>query len=160
MDQKNLRIYSRGLKILTNGVKIINSGQTLILKRVRNMHLTKSKKILVVEDDADISLSVKQILQMYGYEVATAFDGQEALDKLRTGCMPNLIFLDLMMPNVDGFQFYAEFQKDDKINHIPIVVLTADGNTIEKGKKVNAKAALKKPANIDDILDAAKKYAC
>jgi len=116
------------------------------------------KKILVVEDDKDIRRNMQLLLESEGYTVEVAENGQVALDLLIRGSfIPTLIVLDLMMPVMDGFEFREAQEKVAAIAKIPVVIMTADGHVEEKKQRVGAVAGLKKPANIDDILDMVKK---
>lgn len=118
-----------------------------------------SRKLLVVEDDRDIRKSMERLLQSEGYAVEMAENGLEALNLLQNGsALPQLIILDLMMPQMDGFQFREEQAKNAKISHIPVIVMTADGHIDEKKVRANAVAALRKPADIDVILNTIKKH--
>ena len=117
-----------------------------------------SDKILIVEDDRDIRKNVQQLLSSEGYSVQVAENGQEALSLLQTSPeLPCVILLDLMMPVMDGFQFRVEQKKIPKICEIPVVIMTADGHTEEKKVRTGAAAALKKPADVDDILNAVQR---
>jgi CheY-like chemotaxis protein len=79
--------------------------------------------ILVVDDDAAIRDSVRDLLEAEGYAVCAAVDGEDALDQLSRMKPPNLILLDLRMPRVDGWQFLARRQTAEG-QHVPIVLLS------------------------------------
>ncbi len=115
-------------------------------------------RILIIEDDADIREAFTDLLTSDGYEVVTANNGQEGIDHLRKDAGFSLIFLDLMMPVKDGFQFRKEQLEDKTISHIPVVIMSADGHIEEKQATTGAKEYLRKPIDITDILDTAKKY--
>jgi len=120
--------------------------------------MSKSR-ILIIEDDADIREAFNDLLTSDGYEVVTAINGQEGIDCLRKDPGFSLIFLDLMMPVKDGFQFRKEQMEDHQIAHIPVVIMSADGHVEEKRARTSAEAYLRKPIDISDVLDTAKKYA-
>jgi len=85
------------------------------------------KKILVVDDDPDIVDASKVILESAGYEVDSAANGTEALEKVRSGG-PDLVLLDIMMDReTEGFHVSYELKEDERTKDIPIVVLTAIG---------------------------------
>lgn len=86
--------------------------------------MEKAPKILVVDDDPDLVESVKMMLENKNYEVVTAYDGIEGLQKTKEES-PDLIILDVMMPNKDGYSVCAELKADPKYNKIPILLLTA-----------------------------------
>jgi len=91
------------------------------------------KKILLIDDDLKFASSVKLILDGAGYEVELACDGKEGGMKLAE-CRPDLIILDVMMPNKDGFQLCAEIKKDPRLESIPVIMLTAVGENIPRTK--------------------------
>ena len=81
--------------------------------------------ILVVDDDADLRQTLQLLLGDSGYRVTSAASGQAALDQLLAGARPDLILLDLMMPEMNGFEFITELRSDPTKRAIPIVVVTA-----------------------------------
>lgn len=111
------------------------------------------KKILVVEDDPDIRLNLKLLLEGEDYAVDVAENGRVALERLSNGELPNLIILDLMMPVMDGFKFRELQQQDRRIASIPIMIMTADAHVGAKQTSIGAKAAVKKPADALSILE-------
>ena len=117
------------------------------------------KKIFVVEDDEDIRDSLIELLGGEGYEVTTAENGQIALDHLcSTPQLPDLILLDLMMPIKDGYQFCIEQALNSKIAQIPVIIMSAHGHIKEKRERINARAYLKKPVDIDEIIETVKRH--
>ena len=84
------------------------------------------KKILVVEDDRDISELITYNLEREGYEIACLYDGGQAVDFVNKR-KPELIILDLMLPEVDGIEICRTLKSDATTKHIPIVMLTAKG---------------------------------
>src|SRR5438552_12038391 len=83
------------------------------------------RRILLAEDDDDISESVRGVLEDAGYAVETCRNGQEALKRLRED-PADLVVLDLMMPVLDGWEFRAAQRADRSIAEIPVVVISAD----------------------------------
>jgi DNA-binding response OmpR family regulator len=81
-------------------------------------------KVLVVDDEEGIRVLCRVNLELEGYEVIEAPDGEEALDLARSK-RPDLIFLDIMMPKMDGWDVLAELKADTRTAHIPVVMLTA-----------------------------------
>lgn len=116
------------------------------------------KQILVVEDDADIQEALTQILENEGYRVASADNGLSAMSYLRTARRPSLILLDLMMPIMDGWQFRSEQRKDPNLAAIPIVVLSAHGSVPQHAAALEAATYLKKPIDLEALLDTVKRY--
>ncbi len=116
------------------------------------------KRILIIEDDIDIREALTEILVDEGYEVRSAAHGMEGLQALRSGFVPRLILLDLMMPVMNGWQFNAEQKKDPELSAIPVVVISADGNLQEKIRDMDAVGYLKKPIQLVNLLDLAERY--
>ena len=83
-----------------------------------------AKKILIVDDDPDLVEAVSSILESKGYDVVAAYGGVEGLEKARTE-RPDLIVLDVMMPDKDGYQVCKELKADPECRSIPILLLTA-----------------------------------
>lgn len=100
--------------------------------------------LLIVDDDDDIRDSLAELLSLKGYSVATAANGAEALALLED-VRPQLILLDLSMPIMSGYQFRAEQRARPAIAHIPIVVMSAADNAVEKARDMDSLATLTKP---------------
>jgi len=83
-----------------------------------------AKKILIVDDDPDLVEAVSTILESKGYEVSAAYGGIEGLEKAKTE-NPDLIVLDIMMPDKDGYVVCKELKADPKYRSIPVLLLTA-----------------------------------
>jgi CheY-like chemotaxis protein len=114
---------------------------------------TGGPNILIVDDDAGARAALVDILEFEGYSVAAAGNGREALDFLKT-THPNLIILDLLMPEMDGWQFRIEQKKNPVISKIPVVVVTAFGATAG----VEADVILHKPINVERLLTVISHY--
>lgn len=82
------------------------------------------KKILIVDDDPDLVEAVTMILESKKYEVVAAYGGAEGLNKAKAE-KPDLIVLDVMMPDKDGYAVCKELKADPNVSHIPILLLTA-----------------------------------
>jgi CheY-like chemotaxis protein len=114
---------------------------------------------MVIEDDRDIRESLKGFLESEGYRVIAAENGQVALDHLKIlSPLPSLILLDLMMPVMDGQTFHRIQASDPALCHIPIVVCSANPEALLKMKGAGIRHFLKKPPDLDRILEAVKKY--
>jgi CheY-like chemotaxis protein len=109
--------------------------------------------VLVVEDDFDLCDALVPILEYEGHRVVSAANGREALDRLQTMPRPSVILLDLMMPVMDGEQFRAEQLRDPSLASIPVVVLSAHAQAEERAARIGAVACLRKPLDIDVLLD-------
>jgi DNA-binding response OmpR family regulator len=97
------------------------------------------KKILVVEDDRFLRELIKRKLVGENFEVREAFDGEEALRKVKEE-KPDLILLDLILPSIDGFEVLARLKEDPNFAPIPVIILSNLGQReeIEKGLKLGA----------------------
>jgi DNA-binding response OmpR family regulator len=115
-------------------------------------------RVLVVEDDLEIRESVMEILEDHGYEPIGAEDGLDALDKLREpGPQPCLIFLDLMLPKMDGRAFRQEQLRSPEFASIPVVVISAFRDVAHIAQEMNAEL-LKKPFKLAELVSAARRY--
>ncbi len=106
---------------------------------MNNEEKTKAKKILLVEDDSFISDMYKAKLEYLGYDIETAENGKIGMEKA-VSFAPDLILLDIVMPERDGFELLADLKKDEKLKDLPIILLTNLGRRedIEKGFKMGA----------------------
>lgn len=115
--------------------------------------MTNGRLILLVDDDADVRESVSEALEEEGYRVANASNGREALRLLKDdGVRPDLILLDIMMPEMDGWAFRAEQLKDPGLAAIPVIVFTAYGAPRDIARQLDAAGALKKPLRLEELL--------
>ncbi|MFO1051778.1 MAG: response regulator [Planctomycetota bacterium] len=114
-------------------------------------------KILVVDDEPFISRSLAFVLRKGNYEVMEARDGAQALELIRSQ-RPDLVFLDVMMPQFDGFQVVEKVRADESLSSVRIVLLTARGQESDrsKGHDVGADAYVTKPFSPTKILEQAR----
>ena len=114
------------------------------------MHGTK--KILVAEDEPDIRELIAITLRYAGYEVVEATDGEEAVEKAR-GESPDLILLDVRMPNMNGYQACNVLKSRNSTQRIPIIFLSARGQEaeIKRGLKLGAEEYILKPFAPDEL---------
>jgi DNA-binding response OmpR family regulator len=108
-------------------------------------------RILIVEDEADMAMGLRDNLQFEGYEVATAVDGAEALKMVPTW-RPDVILLDVMLPKSDGFEVCSKIRAMGMT--MPIVMLTARGQEIDKvrGLELGADDYITKPFGVRELL--------
>ena len=118
-----------------------------------------NKKIMVVDDEPDILLTVSQTLEMFGYEVVKAIDGQDCIDKLNNMTpTPDLLLLDIMMPEVSGWDVAAKIKENPNWKNIPIVFLTAKGDTMSVGMgNLAAVDYIVKPFDVRDLKNRVEK---
>ncbi len=91
----------------------------------------QDKKIVYVEDELEMIDLVKLILSRKGYDVIGAAGGREGLDTIRE-IIPDLVLLDLMMPDIEGWDVYQQIRADENTKHIPVIVVTAKAQNIDK----------------------------
>ena len=113
-----------------------------------------SKKIMVVDDEPDILTTVGLMLEMNGYDVIKAADGKECIQKLtESTANPDLIVLDIMMPEISGWDVAVKIKENPKWNAIPIVFLTAKGDTMSIGMGgMVSEDYIVKPFDIKDLM--------
>jgi len=112
-----------------------------------------AKKILVVDDERHIVRLVEVNLTRAGYDVVSAYDGVEALEKVAED-IPDMIVLDVMMPRMDGFEVLKNLQADPKYKDIPVIMLTAKAQDADifKGWQSGVSSYLTKPFNPKELL--------
>ncbi|MGD0801169.1 MAG: response regulator [Terracidiphilus sp.] len=115
--------------------------------------------ILVVDDSVTMVLSLKTTLNMNGFEVETANNGQAALDKLKAGLKPNLILTDINMPVMGGLEFIGKARALPGLRFIPILTLTTESEAAKRdeGKRQGATGWLVKPVSGEDLIKVIKK---
>jgi two-component system response regulator VicR len=91
----------------------------------------KARRILCIEDEPEMIDLIRLILSRKGFEVSGASGGQEGIYKIRTE-KPDLILLDLMMPFMDGWEVYQQMKADEATKNIPVIVVTAKAQSIDK----------------------------
>jgi two-component system response regulator VicR len=95
------------------------------------MNDKETKHILCIEDEPEMIDLIRLILGRRGFEVIGAAGGKDGLEKVRQQ-PPDLILLDLMMPDMDGWEVYQQIKADEKIKNIPVIVVTAKAQSIDK----------------------------
>lgn len=111
------------------------------------------KKILAVDDERHIVRLVQVNLERQGYEVVTAFDGKEALEKIGTE-NPDLVVLDVMMPYMDGFEVLQTIRKNPETRELPVIMLTAKAQDADvfRGWQQGVDCYLTKPFNPMELI--------
>src|SRR5262245_18965588 len=109
-------------------------------------------RILIIDDDPDIRDILTIVLKAEGHEVATAVDGLEGLERLRSDSRPSLIFVDMMMPRLDGRAFLEAMRRDPRLADVPVVVLTGHPAARKEAKELGTAGYLVKPVELDDLL--------
>ncbi len=113
------------------------------------------RRVLCIEDEPEMIDLIRLILERKGFEVMGAVGGQEGLDTVRRE-KPDLVLLDLMMPDVDGWEVYRQMKADDELKSIPVVVVTAKAQSIDKVLGLHIAKVddyVTKPFGPTDLLD-------
>jgi len=112
------------------------------------------KKVLVCDDDPAILRVLEVNLEIEGYEVFTAHDGQQAVD-IATAEHPDLVVLDIMMPRLDGYQACEKIKENEATAEIPVIFLSARAqlSDIERGRSFGVSEYLTKPFDPMELLD-------
>ncbi|MFA0736309.1 MAG: hypothetical protein LASZOEIN_002622 [Candidatus Fervidibacter sp.] len=116
------------------------------------------KRVLVVDDERHIVRLVQVNLERQGYEVLTAYDGVECLEKAKSE-KPDLIVLDVMMPRMDGFEALQRLKTDPETSHIPVIMLTAraQDRDVLQGYQYGADLYLTKPFSPLELISLVKR---
>jgi two-component system alkaline phosphatase synthesis response regulator PhoP len=111
------------------------------------------KKILIVDDEPNIVISLEFLMQQAGYELAIARDGEQALAQM-AAFDPDLVLLDAMLPLRDGFEVCQKIRENSAWNHVKVVMLSAKGREAEvsKGLALGADAYVTKPFSTRDLI--------
>ena len=119
----------------------------------------EKKKVVCIEDEPEMIDLVKLILSRRGYDVVGAMGGREGLDAIEAES-PDLVLLDLMMPDMDGWEVYQLMKSNDAMKEIPVIVVTAKAQSIDKVLGLHIAKVddyITKPFGPQELLDAVKK---
>lgn len=124
----------------------------LIPKRALK-YFEANRNVLVVEDDKIMGQMVTEILDDIGFEVTTAPNGMVALEQLNQKPI-DFIVLDILLPEMDGFEIYAKLQENPDTRDIPVMIITAwsDEKNVEKASQMGIKHFLPKPFTEDELV--------
>lgn len=119
----------------------------------------EEKRILIADDDPVILRLIQVNLELEGYEVLTANNGQEAVD-VASAEHPDLVILDIMMPRLDGYQACEQLKSADSTKEIPVIFLSAKAQQgdIEKGRSFGVAAYLTKPFDPTELLEVVEQH--
>jgi DNA-binding response OmpR family regulator len=117
------------------------------------------KNILIVEDVEDHLEIVKIILEQHNYNILTATNGKTGLESAQKN-LPNLIILDVMLPEMNGYEVCRALRSDQKTKAIPVIMLSVKSNPedIEAGYKSGANEYITKPFNLEELIKKVKKH--
>ena len=125
--------------------------ENVVKERLQRLSDTR-QKILIVDDELDALTALKRALESDNYNVVEAVDGLSAIKKIKTE-KPDIVLLDLMMPEIDGFEVCKRLKSDPLYKHVPIIMLTAKGEINDKieGIEMGADDYITKPFNLNEI---------
>jgi len=112
----------------------------------------KLRKVLIIDDEFPVGYLIKINLEAEGYEAVLALSGEEALEKARAS-PPDLITLDVLMPEMDGFEVLKALKREETLNSIPVMMISVVDETRKKrGIQMGAEDYLLKPIDFDNLL--------
>ncbi|AQU82306.1 MAG: response regulator [Halomonas sp.] len=114
-------------------------------------------KVLVVDDEPNIVLSLEFLMEQAGFEVVTAEDGEQALEQV-SAASPDLLLLDISLPGMSGFDVLERLRSQDATAQLPIIMLTAHGRDVEreKGMALGADDYITKPFSTQSLVEKVK----
>ncbi|AJY50876.1 MULTISPECIES: response regulator [Halomonadaceae] len=114
-------------------------------------------KVLVVDDEPNIVLSLEFLMEQAGFEVVTAEDGEQALARV-TDSQPDLLLLDISLPGISGFDVLERLRNEEATAQLPIIMLTAHGRDVEreKGMALGADDYITKPFSTQSLVEKVK----
>lgn len=117
-------------------------------------------RVLIAEDEPHIVESLSFVLQRSGYEVASVFDGESAIARLRSD-PPDMMILDVMLPRLNGFEVLKQVKADPVLRAIPVIILTAKGQTHDRrmAEEIGVDGFMTKPFSNRDIVDEVRRLA-
>jgi CheY-like chemotaxis protein len=110
--------------------------------------MTKTQKIMIVDDEADIRETLSYFFQSRGYETIECHDGLHAWECLNQSTAPSIVLLDLTMPRMNGHQLLDRLKNHQELKKIPVIVVSALADTIEETPGI---AAIKKPFSLEQL---------
>jgi twitching motility two-component system response regulator PilH len=115
-------------------------------------------RILIVDDSPSQLMGIRRIVEKLGHEAITAEDGAEGVEKARTE-LPDLVLMDVVMPNLNGFQATRAITRDPATKHIPVVMVTTKDQETDRvwGMRQGAKAYLSKPFSEAELAEVIEK---
>ena len=112
------------------------------------------KKILIIDDDERNIFALSAVMRAKGFSLLSAMNGEAGIKALEENPTIDIVLMDIMMPVMDGYRAMELIRKNEKLNHIPIIALTANAMPSDKEKCLRAGATdyLSKPVNVDSLI--------
>ncbi len=116
------------------------------------------KKILLVDDEKDFVDSIKEFLELRGYEIITAYSGIDAIERIKE--LPDMVILDIKMPNMGGLEVLEHLRWNSNALNTAIIMLTAkvESDSMLESQRLGASDYIVKPINLEDLLTVIKRY--
>jgi CheY-like chemotaxis protein len=136
-------------------------GKQKMIERLHNSNESlRGRKVLVVDDDARNIFALSSVLERRGMNVLTATTGNEAIDLVNTSPDIGIVLMDIMMPQMDGYQTMAAIREQPNLRRLPIIALTAKAMKGDREKCLEAGASdyLAKPVNTEQLLSALRMW--
>lgn len=155
---KTAHSYRRILDEVSIFLHVLQSPDKNLKKKVEKIgalhEVLKDKKVLIADDDVRNIFSITKALELYKMKVLPAMDGKEALDILEENNKVDIILMDIMMPNIDGFEAITTIKNDKRYKNIPIIAVTAKAMVGDREKCIKAGASdyISKPVDIDQLI--------
>jgi len=120
----------------------------------------KTKKILIIDDDSRNIFALKAVLKAKKFTCLSASSAQQGFDILASDKDVAVVLMDMMMPDMDGYQAMAEMKKDPEMKSVPVIAVTAQAMVGDKERCINAGAVgyISKPVNVDELVLQLKNY--
>jgi CheY-like chemotaxis protein len=119
--------------------------------------MAESRVILLVEDESDTRDNLKFLIESEGYVVTTAPDGREAFELMCRGAPPDLVVLDLLLPQMTGWELLAEMRKVERFSKIPVVVISGvEADLMPETPEIAER--MRKPIEVDHLFRVLEKY--
>jgi CheY-like chemotaxis protein len=130
-------------------------GRTTRYKRLGELsEVLKDKTVLVADDDVRNIFSLTKSLEGYGMNVISAIDGKDALQQLQENMKVDLVLMDMMMPEMDGYESTRKIRENSKYKNLPVIAVTAKAMTGDREKCIAAGASdyITKPVDVDQLI--------
>ncbi len=135
----------------------VTPTSTSQVARVLEVKRTKPHKVLVIDDEPEITDIIETFLETAGYEVKSENSSMVGIERAKT-FLPDIVLLDIMMPFMDGYDICSELKKDEKTKDIPVIFLTGKDARTDEGRsfRVGGVLYIKKPFSCERLLDIVK----
>jgi DNA-binding response OmpR family regulator len=147
-----LQLNFRKVAIKKLQFMIDNKNLLISVASINSLTLTIMKKVLIIDDDPDVRTVMDVLMKKQGYGVETAFNREDALDKLEH-FQPSVILLDVLLSGTDGRQLCREIKSADKTRHVPVIMVSAHPGAADNIGNYGADDFISKPINTETLLE-------